>query len=148
MQKSKSDPLTPPDGESPPLTSIINRLVRNYVFRRAEERSGIDLGSYREEGRINWERVPRSFNDEKAKVAESLFLEFRSRREQTFVDHFAQTFFAVPQYLSDSDRDQEQIARALVYDRGRIDEIKTLTLMALSAASWTPNRAKDEGGEK
>jgi CRISPR-associated protein Cmx8 len=147
MQVPKSDPHPPPDGEPPPLTSLINRLVRNYVYRRAEDRSGVQLASFRDGERINWERVPGSFIDEKAKIATSLFLEFRSRRDQAFVDHFAQTFFAVPQYMSDSDRDQEEIALALVYDR-RIDEVKTLTLMALSATSWTPLRPTEKGTEE
>jgi CRISPR-associated protein Cmx8 len=145
MQMSKSDPQSPTVGEPPPLTSLITRLVRNYVYRRAEDRSGVKLDSCRDGERINWDRVPGSFNTEKAKVAEGLFLEFRSRRDQAFVDHFAQTFFAVQQYLSD--RDQEQIARALLVER-RVDDIKTLTLMALSATSWTPQRPSEKGNEE
>lgn len=151
MQKSKSDPQSPPDGEPPPLTALINRLVRNYVNARAQERAGIDLDKFKEgEGqnrRVNWDRVPPEFGKERAKVAQSLFLEFRSRRDQAFVAHFAQTFFAVPQYMSETDRDQEQIAQALLYDR-RIDEVKTLTLMALSAASWAPQRQNEKGTEE
>jgi CRISPR-associated protein Cmx8 len=145
MQMSKSEPQPPPGGELPPLTALINRLVRNYVYRRAADRSGVRLDSFREGERINWERVPAAFNNEKAKVAESLFLEFRPRRDQAFIDHFAQTFFAVQQYLPD--RDQEQIADSLLYHR-RIDDIKTLTLMALSAVSWTPQRSNEKGTEE
>ena len=95
--------------------------------------------------RIDWECVPGVFNAEKAKVAASLFLEFRSRRDQPFVDHFAQTFFAVQQYLPD--RDQEQIANALIFE-GRIDDVKTLTLMVLSSTSWTPQRSTEKGTEE
>jgi CRISPR-associated protein Cmx8 len=145
MQTPQSD--LPPDGETTSLTTLINRLVRSYVYRRAEERSGERLEKYREDDRINWELVPASFNKEKGKVADSLFLEFRSRRDQAFVDHFAQTFFAVGQYLPD--RDQERIARELIClrpadDRSRIDNVKTLTLMALSAAAWTPQRTNKQ----
>jgi CRISPR-associated protein Cmx8 len=151
MQMSKSDPQTPPPVEPPPLTVLINRLVRSYVNARAEERSGIDLEKFKEgdgqNRRVNWQRVPADFGKERAKVAQSLFLEFRSRRDQAFVHHFAQTLFAVPQYMSETDRDQEQIAHALLYD-GRIDDVKTLTLMALSAASWTPQRPTEKGTEE
>jgi CRISPR-associated protein Cmx8 len=142
MQQAEGDPQTPLRDEPPPLTTLVSRLVRNYVTARAEQRSGVQLNKFREGDRTDWDRVPRAFHDEKVKVAEGLFLEFRSRREQAFVDHFAQTFFAVPQYMSS--RDQEEVAQAMLFDR-RIDDVKTLTLMALSAASWTPQRNAEKG---
>jgi CRISPR-associated protein Cmx8 len=144
MQTTDQGPPTQATEQPPPLTLLVNRLVRNYVLRRAEDRSGVRLDSFRDGDRTDWERVPRAFNDEKAKVAASLFLEFRSRRDQAFIDHFAQTFFAVQQYLSD--RDQGHIADALLGER-RVDDVKTLTLMALSAVSWTPQRPAQKGTE-
>ncbi len=116
----------PTPGTAPPLSTLINRLVRTYVYRRAEERSGVNLP----EKDVDWKSVDPKFNDEKEHVAKSLFLEYRSRRDQAFIDHFAQTLFAVKQYLKDED--QLQLADALLK---RTDDVKTLTLMALSANS-------------
>ena len=97
-----------------------------YVYRRAEERSGVKLP----EKDVDWKSIDPKFNDEKEYVAKSLFLEYRSRRDQAFIDHFAQTLFAVKQFMKDED--QLQLADALF---NKTEDVKTLTLMALSANS-------------
>lgn len=145
MQKTLGGVSSSANSESNPLTSLITRLVRTYVFRRAEERSGVRLEAFREGERVSWERVPGDFHAEKSKVAEGLFLEFRSRRDRAFIDHFAQTFFSVQQFLPD--RDQEQLAATLL-DENQIDDVKTLTLMALSAVSWTAQRPNQKGNDE
>lgn len=109
-----------------PLAMIINNLVRQYVRERAQARSGVELPK-----EVDWEKVNPKFKEEQTHVAQSLFMEFRSRREQAFVDHFAQTLFATKQYLSD--KDQLTLAQALT--GGAVNDVKTLTLMALSANS-------------
>lgn len=112
---------------------IINRVVRGYLLARAQDRSGIKLDSFSADAEaVDWSKVPGEFNDAKRKLAESLFLEFRSRREQAFVDHFAATFFSVTQRLNTSDR--LELAQLLT-DGTRRDDLKTLTLLALSANS-------------
>ncbi len=71
------------------------------------------------------------------KLAERLFLEFRSRRDQAFIEHFTGTFFRVGQYLGNKPipKTFEKVAAALMR---HTDDMKTLTLMALSANSWIP----------
>ncbi len=126
----------PPKIPNPPAV-ILNRVVRSYLFSKTKGKPGIDLKKYEDEkGKVDWKKVPdnvkKKFNEEKKKIAESLFLEFRSRRDQAFVDHFGATFFSVTQQLSDIDR--LELADLLIV-RERRDDLKTLALLALSANS-------------
>jgi CRISPR-associated protein Cmx8 len=129
------DPASAGPAPEKPLAVVVNHLIRSYLYRRAEERSGVELKKYQTAQRaIDWEKVPPDFNDWKQKLAQSAFLEFRSRHDQAFVDHFVATFCSVKQYLSDED--YQSVANALL-DRNneRRDDVKTLTLLALSANS-------------
>jgi len=112
------------------LSTLLYRLTSRYLRECAKDKSGIDPEEYKSGEKIDWKQVPPAFNEARRALAARLFLEFRSRRDQAFVSHFAATFFAVKQFL-----DQEQyaeIGRALLR---RTDDVKTLTLMALSANS-------------
>ena len=123
--------------ESPPdpellLMTLVHRLVRNYVTDRSLQRAKLEIKNFKEEDKINWDALNKNDDFTKARkaIGESLFLEFRSRREQAFIDHFAQTLFSSKQYLS-----EEQfttIGHALLK---QTDDVKTLTLMSLSANS-------------
>jgi len=125
-----------------PLPVIINRVVRNYLIAKTEAKPGLSLKKFRDgnEG-VKWGDIPKDllddFNKAKQKLAQSLFLEFRSRKEQAFVDHFAATFFSVTQRLPEADR--LDLANVLTKDvltkEDRRDDLKTLTLLALSANS-------------
>ncbi len=112
------------------LMMLIHRLARTYLTERAKRKSGIDPEKFRDGDKIPWDKLPKDFHDSRREVGESLFLEFRSRREQAFIEHFAQTFFATKQYLSEDH--YAEIGRALLH---RTEDVKTLTLMALSANS-------------
>lgn len=112
------------------LALLIHRLARTYLAERAKQKSGIDPEKHKEGEKIAWDKVPKAFSDERRSVGESLFLEFRSRRDQAFVNHFAQTFFAVKQYVN-----EEQYAEISAALASRWEDVKTLTLMALSANS-------------
>lgn len=112
------------------LMALIHRLTRTYLTERAKQKSGIDPDRFREGEKINWEKLPKDYHDARRAAGESLFLEFRSRREQAFIDHFAQTFFATKQYVSEDQ--YTEIGRELLHQP---EKVKTLTLMALSANS-------------
>jgi CRISPR-associated protein Cmx8 len=104
--------------------------VRNYVNERAKSKSGINPEKFKVGEKIDWDSLPKEFYEARKSIGESLFLEFRSRREQAFIDHFAQTLFSSKQYLSE---DQfTTIGHALLK---QTDDVKTLTLMSLSANS-------------
>ncbi len=123
-----------PETERPktPLSVIINRVVRSYLLARTTEKTGIQLDHFNTNEKTDWSKVPGEFNDAKQKLAQSLFLEFRSRKEQAFVDHFAATFFSVTQRFGEADR--LVLAEVLVSTDHRND-LKTLTLLSLSANS-------------
>lgn len=128
-------PTDPKPGDDPAdaddlLMMLIHRLTRTYLSERAKQKSGINPEKYKDGDKIAWDKLPKDFYDARRAAGESLFLEFRSRREQAFVEHFAQTFFATKQYVSEDH--YSEIGRALLR---RTDDVKTLTLMALSANS-------------
>jgi CRISPR-associated protein Cmx8 len=115
------------------MAEVVRRLVAKYVMAKARERS---------------KERPERLNEEKEHIAQSLFLEFRSRRDQAFVDHFAATFFAVGQWFDNAQQDFHILSNYLL-DRdgeGRGD-LKTMTLAALSAVSWVP-QAKEKQGDQ
>jgi CRISPR-associated protein Cmx8 len=101
-----------------PLPVILNRVVRNYLLTRASDKSGINLKDYKVgDDDIDWKKIPPKF------------------KMQAFVDHFAATFFSVTQRLSEVDR-LELASMLINSDRpDRYDDLKTLTLLALSANS-------------
>jgi CRISPR-associated protein Cmx8 len=128
----ESERAVSPRPQTPPPV-IINRVVRNYLLTRTAEKTGIKPDKFETaDGDIDWKAVPAEFNDAKQKLALSLFLEFRSRKEQAFVDHFAATFFSVTQRFAEPDR--LELSDMLIREDRR-DDLKTLTLLALSANS-------------
>ena len=135
MPKQHDDPAPDPDLV---LMTIVNRVVRGYMNDRAKNKSGIDPDNFKANGKTNWEAVPISFKEARQSIGESLFLEFRSRREQAFVAHFAQTLFATKHFLPE---DQfNTLGNALI---NRTEDVKTLTLMSLSANSWSSTSKKE-----
>lgn len=132
-QESQRMPKLPDDPPPDPdllLMTLVHRLVRGYVNDRAQRKSGINLDKFKDGDKINWDALPNEFSEARRAVGESLFLEFRSRRDQSFVSHFSQTLFSAKQFLSE---DQfTAIGHALL---NRTDDVKTLTLMSLSANS-------------
>jgi CRISPR-associated protein Cmx8 len=121
-------------GTQPPSSApeIINRVVRSYLYTRTEDKTGIKLKDYETDSGTDWKSVPSEFNDAKQKLALGLMLEFRSRKEQAFVDHFAATFFSVTQRINEPDR--LELSGYLITPE-KLDALKTLTLLALSANS-------------
>lgn len=119
-----------------PLSLLIHRMVQTYVNRRTEEKCGKKWEEFKDK-KIKDEKsgkeridVPTDYREAKEKVASSIFLEMRSRREQEFVDHFTATFCSVKQYLPEEDF--RIVAEKLLTEW---ETVKTLTLLALSANS-------------
>lgn len=116
------------------VDAIVYEMVRVYVRERACKRADIDPKQVEDW----WTRTA----DERRDVCAKLFLELRSRHGDDFVGHFTDTFASVAQWL-DEDRFL-LVSRALMRpyadedgpDRPRTrDDIKTLTMLALSAHS-------------
>ncbi|NLV45373.1 MAG: type I-MYXAN CRISPR-associated protein Cmx8 [Candidatus Hydrogenedentes bacterium] len=108
-------------------------LVRNYVNRRTEEKCGKDYESFKanrdERGNII---VPQDYREAREKVCTDAFLAIRGRNGTDFVEYFAGTICSVPQYLNREDF--ISVTEALFEDW---EKVKTLSMLALSAASWT-----------
>jgi CRISPR-associated protein Cmx8 len=133
LERFKTMPEADRSKLTAPLPVIVNRLVRNYVLTRTQEKTGIDPDKFKTpEGDTDYKAIPSEFNETKQKLALGLMLEFRSRKYQAFIDHFAATFFSVTQRLAESDR--LLLAESLLTEDLQ-DDLKTLTLMSLSANS-------------
>lgn len=127
--------MTIPDASpvTAPPAVIVNRVIRGYLLARTKDKSKIDPDKFKNsDGEIDYKSIPSEFNDVKQKLAMSLFLEFRSRRDQAFADHFAATFFSVTHRFAENDR--LELANLLTIPERR-DDLKTLTLLSLSANS-------------
>src|SRR5262249_6379836 len=114
-----------------PLPLLIHRLIRNYVLRKTEEKSGITWERIKDnkdnEGRTI---IPPEFREARQKVASDAFLAIRSRREQDFVDYFTASICSVAQFLPEGD--YQTVAKELLQHP---ENVKTLSLLALSANS-------------
>jgi CRISPR-associated protein Cmx8 len=132
----KDKPAAAGDKPKPPLEDLVFRLVRNYVQRKTEEKSGLKWDDFKDrkikDEKTGRERIeiPQAYSDAKEKVASGTFLAMRSRREQDFVDYFTATICSVGQFLPEDDF--RIVADALLRNR---ENVKTLTLLALSANS-------------
>src|SRR5262249_59047660 len=88
-----------PAGTNPPtpLESIVFRLVRTYVQRKTEERSGMKWQDFKDrkvkDDQTGRERIdiPAEYRDAREKVCSDAFLALRSRRQQDFVAFFTAT---------------------------------------------------------
>jgi len=123
------DPDSPPPDDKV-LATLLHRIVRTHLAERAAAKSEIDPTKFKKGDSIDWDAVPPQFSEARRKAGQSLFMELRSRRDQAFVDHFTQTLFAAKQFLSEAH--YSTVGLALL---NRTEDVKTLTLMALSANS-------------
>lgn len=122
------------------LPVLIHRLVSNYVNRKTDEKSVVKWDSFKDkkikDEKSGKERIdtPKAYRDAREKVVNDAFLAMRSRRDQDFVDYFTASICSVGQFLRSDGKDNEFsiVALALL---GRREDVKTLTLLALSANS-------------
>lgn len=123
--------------ESPPQAEIdvlIYRLVRKFVNVKGAARVGLDWDDLLKKKKVVDDKeqldLPQAFIESRQKLAASEFLAMRSRRDQDFVDYFTMSICSVGQYLPQDDF--ATVAKALLTQP---DNVKTLTLLALSASS-------------
>jgi CRISPR-associated protein Cmx8 len=112
---------------------LVYELVGAYVRERACARSGV-----KPDDQEWWLRTA----EERRDVCSRLFLELRSRNDDDFVRHFTATIGSVPQwldcekYLAVTAALMRAFTNETGEDRPRTrDDVKTLTLLALSAHS-------------
>ena len=114
------------------LDVLVYKMIRNYVNRKVESKTG-----------LRWDAVPpgkrREVDEAREKIARQAFLDVRSRSGSDFEGYFAGTLCSVPQFIKPEDF--TRLSAALRKDG---DNLRTLTLLALSAASWTRPESKTE----
>ncbi len=124
------------------LAMCIRRLIRNYVTRKSEDKSGIKFDSIPRNDK-GFPNYPPPYREAVEKVASDAFLAMRSRREQDFIEYFTAQICFVPQWLPEDDF--LLVTQTLLNDP---DRVKTISMMALSAASALPkNTSEREEGE-
>ncbi len=108
------------------------RLIRQYVNRRTEEKSGKKWEDFKnhknDKGQVIY---PAEYREARQKVCSDAFLAMRGRREQDFVEYFTGTICSVPQFLPEDD--YLAVTRALIQDPERV---KVFAMLALSAHSY------------
>jgi len=132
-QISKGAGMTEAANQSNEVDRLVYQLVGKYVKARACAKAGIS------EEEKEWWRISA---EERRDVCSKLFLELRSRNGDDFVRHFTATLGSVPQWL-DAHTYLDvagALMRTFAEDRGESrprtrDDVKTLTLLALSAHS-------------
>lgn len=122
--KEFADMTEASDNEKTPLETILYRLVGAYISRKIENKYGVKYGKQMPEEELA------KYREYREKVARDAFLAIRSRTGVDFVDYFTGTLCSVPQHMREADFNS--LSRALLDDAQR-DEIRTLTLLALSA---------------
>ena len=110
------------------LDVLVYEMVRNYVARKAEAKSGTTWAKAKDSPGLK-----KAWEDQKERAAGEAFLAVRSRTESDFVDYFVGTLCSKGQYLRDGRF--ATIAGAL-RDPAKARDVRTLTLLALSAESW------------
>lgn len=151
-------PPTSPGIETGIVDLVIYRLVKEYIRQKASARMGVDTADAQWHAKTHDHgtggELPR-YKEERQRASAQLFLALRSRRAEDFVAHFTATLGSVAQRLPESD--YTAIASALMRvhtsetgeQRPRTrDDVKTLTLLALSAHSRSLSaRRQPEGSE-
>ena len=140
-RRHEAPPMTDPPAAAPaPLPDAIKitlyDLVRRYVDRRVEDRTG---KTYTADFKGRGAEAKGSFREAREKVCKDAFLAIRGRHDVDFVDYFRGTLCAVPQRVGWDDFGP--LADALVTRPG---DVKTLTMLALSAHSYLYVKGEDD----
>lgn len=107
------------------VEKLVYDFVGTFVRRRLESKYQLKWAEVKDDPKRK-----ASYEEKKEKVAKEAFLAIRSRSGEDFVAYFSSTLGSVPQFLKEDDF--AFLARAL---RDRTEEMRTLTLLALSAHS-------------
>lgn len=134
---------------------VVYRLVKQYVREKASARLGVSTADqdawYRATHDPESKRERWAYQDARRHVAQGLFLALRSRHDDDFVEHFTATLGGVAQYLPENDYAilAAALMRAFTDEHGENrprtrEDVKTLTLLALSAQSRSLTAGYDE----
>lgn len=106
------------------LEELVYKIVQRYVLGKVESKKGLTWEASKKQG----EDKIQEYNEARSKVAKDAFLAVRSRTGADFVQYFAGTICSVSQRMKPEE--YKMLADAL---KDRTDDVRTLTLLALSA---------------
>lgn len=120
------------------LEKLIYDMVRAYIHQRLAEKYDLEWA------KIKGDRKKESdYNEKKDKIIKEAFYGFRSRTGTDFANYFALTLASVNQGHVLTSQNFETLAQMLYKDT---DQVKSLTLLALSANSY-PNTTQENQKE-
>ncbi len=111
--------------EAAPKTAedLIYQIVGRYISAKLKSKFGLEWAEgYKGTGKEI------EYNEKKGKVAREAFLAIRSRTDSDFIEYFASTLCAFPQFLNE--QGYATLAKAL---HTETEKVRTLTMLALSA---------------
>lgn len=116
------------------LEEVIYDLVSTYVREKL-----------RNKYQFEWNKVKntpdeRKYNEMKGKIAREAFLAIRSRTDEDFIEYFASSICSYHQFSLKGDG-FDLVAQAL-YDEEKRNQVRTLTMLALSASGYSPKSEK------
>ena len=118
------DPSEAPKPE-PGLEQLVLQVAGTYVRGKVKSKRGLDWESVKDDPQRK-----RDYEEAKERIARDAFLAVRSRTGQDFVTYFAGTLCSVPHHLK-----TEQFVRLSRALHERTEDVRTLTLLALSASA-------------
>ncbi|WP_050432933.1 type I-MYXAN CRISPR-associated protein Cmx8 [Chondromyces crocatus] len=130
-QKNREATMQQRDGKAPErldIEEIVYSVARTYVSQKLSTKYGLEWKGEWKDSKADDARKS-EYNAKKEKIAKEAFLAVRSRSGAAFASYFVGSLCSVPQYLSKAR--YEVVAHALAKEP---DRVRTLTLLALSAA--------------
>lgn len=118
------------DGKRVPrhLEQIIFEMAKRYVNFKVEKKEGVTWKS---------EDQRDEYAEGAEKTAKKAFLAIRSRTGSDFVEYFTSTLCSIPHFIS-----QEEYVELSKQLLGNPEQIRTLALLALSAAGYIPRKTE------
>jgi len=121
------------------LSQRVHGLVKTYVYRKSESKSGIKWDDFKDKkvkdkstGKEQIS-VPQRYREVREKVCTDAFLRLRAcKAREDFVSYFTGTICSVPQFLPEAE--YQTVADAILADE-RWEEVKALAMLALSGLS-------------
>ncbi|HEW79298.1 MAG TPA: type I-MYXAN CRISPR-associated protein Cmx8 [Phycisphaerales bacterium] len=141
LEQMEEEDMKTEEGRDDLLARRIHDLIRQYVRRKAESKSGKNVKNFEKTG-DNKTLYPQDYREAVEKVSMDAFLSMRGRREQDFVEYFTGTICSVPQFLPEDDF--LLVSQALISEWERV---KALSMLAISACSYLPKNRKENNGE-
>jgi CRISPR-associated protein Cmx8 len=128
FEESKTMSETASDNETtaaPTLEGVLYQMVGSFISRKVKSKYDIDYEASKQS-----EKKTKDYREAREKVAREAFLAARSRTGGDFVDFFTSTICSIPQHIK---REEYALIGRALLDPAEVENIRTLTMLALSA---------------